>query len=647
MNNQNHHSSSISMTVRYFSPKRLLLAFLIISLWTFAIYYHLTHKLNMNRIALADIEDESEMFKILKDSNNKVESRHAEVALEKLMNEQKANKNMTGMSWKDRINAKNIETKEERMAERKLNQEAKYASSDKSHKSTSGKRFGPDGKVIEIVDENSAPKRGKGFASDPNAGLNTKDIEYCPFETKSDYSEDFSDIEPYLDTIRRDHYLINLSPFGPNNQLRGFRDTFILAILLNRTIVMPPFFKHRTDPSSRRPGYLYQDPQQKLDGVEMAKMVPVITLDQFAKRCANGLDVVFLARANSNVTEFGRLNFYEKILNFDIMDKPYKPPYGTALLAPTVINPRTYRKRKREESYVSMTKISAQIAYGPDVENSNDGPCAMWLEPYRNMLMTQHLGGWAKRKEEPKGKEHSSTLIERPGEMVARMMNATVRAKSVRAAVDDFLQEFVGNKTYTAMHWRYDTADFGKHCSKGFGGQGICGLVEQTDPTTVGQRIGHYITFTVGKNIEQREKAKKLKVSSFSGPLLDKLIYIAAPPAEAPLIETMKIELNNEGVDVIFGTDLMKFLEKRHEKCPKEIFRDEIHDFVSLVEMELCSRSQLFIYSGGSSWSRNILMERETIRIHKFDLENSRFMAKDTEAVAKLMEKGSGGPGEK
>lgn len=38
-------------------------------------------------------------------------------------------------------------------------------------------------------------------------------------------------------------------PYGPNNQLRGFRETIILAIKLNRTVVMPPFYKHRSDPS--------------------------------------------------------------------------------------------------------------------------------------------------------------------------------------------------------------------------------------------------------------------------------------------------------------------------------------------------------------------------------------------------------------
>ena len=94
--------------------------------------------------------------------------------------------------------------------------------------------------------------------------------------------------------------------------------------------------------------------------------------------------------------------------------------------APTAINPRTYRKRSRQESYVSMSRISANIAYGPESPGSNDGPCAMWVEPYRNMLITQHLGSWAK-KSTPlyHNEEDTNHLLERPAELAARMMNAT------------------------------------------------------------------------------------------------------------------------------------------------------------------------------------------------------------------------------
>ena len=34
--------------------------------------------------------------------------------------------------------------------------------------------------------------------------------------------------------------------FGPNNQIHGLRESIILAVKLNRTLVIPPFYKHHT-----------------------------------------------------------------------------------------------------------------------------------------------------------------------------------------------------------------------------------------------------------------------------------------------------------------------------------------------------------------------------------------------------------------
>ena len=50
-------------------------------------------------------------------------------------------------------------------------------------------------------------------------------------------------LTPASTNLRTSHFLINLSPFGPNNQFRGFRDTILLSYLLNRTLILPLFFK--------------------------------------------------------------------------------------------------------------------------------------------------------------------------------------------------------------------------------------------------------------------------------------------------------------------------------------------------------------------------------------------------------------------
>merc|ERR1712242_599157 len=80
-----------------------------------------------------------------------------------------------------------------------------------------------------------------------NPTASTPELWNCPF----DYHETRPNPEP-TNKLRTDHFLINLSPFGPNNQFRGFRDTILLAYILNRTIVLPLFFKHNSDPSQTK-----------------------------------------------------------------------------------------------------------------------------------------------------------------------------------------------------------------------------------------------------------------------------------------------------------------------------------------------------------------------------------------------------------
>ena len=69
--------------------------------------------------------------------------------------------------------------------------------------------------------------------------------------------EALKDVQPQV-TLDPEKYLIPILTYGPNNQLRGFRETIFLALKLNRTIVPPPFYKHsRTDASNDNEGKKY------------------------------------------------------------------------------------------------------------------------------------------------------------------------------------------------------------------------------------------------------------------------------------------------------------------------------------------------------------------------------------------------------
>lgn len=47
--------------------------------------------------------------------------------------------------------------------------------------------------------------------------------------------------------LRSSHLISSILSWGPNNQLRGLMETIVLSIKLNRTLVLPPFYKHLMD----------------------------------------------------------------------------------------------------------------------------------------------------------------------------------------------------------------------------------------------------------------------------------------------------------------------------------------------------------------------------------------------------------------
>ena len=91
-------------------------------------------------------------------------------------------------------------------------------------------------------------------------------------------------------------------------------------------------------------------------------------------------------------------------------------------------------------------------------------------------------------------------------------------------------------------------------------------------------------------------------------------------------------EIVDLGVKVVTGRDLSEWVQEKYSKnCDAKMMADEVHDFTSQVEMEICSISGLFLSSDGSSWSENIKMERQAKRIHWWDRSNTQFLEKDKE----------------
>jgi len=144
----------------------------------------------------------------------------------------------------------------------------------------------------------------------------------------------------------------------------------------------------------------------------------------------------------------------------------------------------------------------------------------------------------------------------------------------------------------------------------------------------LGERLGQYINYVVSKYQIAISNPKNMTLPRVK----NQALYIATPPSNMIKLQPMINKVVDLGVKVVTGRDLGEWVQQKYGGvCDENMMADEVHDFTSQVEMEICSISGLFLSSDGSSWSENIKMERQAKRMHWWDRSNTQFMARDSD----------------
>ena len=71
---------------------------------------------------------------------------------------------------------------------------------------------------------------------------------------------------------------------------------------------------------------------------------------------------------------------------------------------------------------------------------------------------------------------------------------------------------------------------------------------------------------------------------------------------------------------------LRKFADKKFGYCEKDRFKQQLHDFVSQTEQQLCTDAKVFLYSESSTWSGTIEKDRKVRGLDNFDGSNIVFL---------------------
>jgi len=402
-------------------------------------------------------------------------------------------------------------------------------------------------------------------------------------------------------------FLTPLLTYGPNNQQRGFRETVFLAVKLNRTIVPPGFFKHSRTDKDVEPwshGNLIA-PWHRFDISALATMISTEDPMNIGNNCGGHFQSYFKAKRNyctgSNKARFNALfNFFsmsfvpgQKVkkdkngchLENSIPDKELLPKFGRPIHLPT-----------------SESKLKRFYA--------SEGKCALWVFPYHciqfKLGQNNSLKGNATSEDQLNDSPDLSS--ESDADLMQRIIRATPRPKYLRNIAKSFIKNVIEQKMqngkYLALHWRYNHGDWLFHCEKKK--SPVCDAVLETidNPKMIAAEIVDF--FNARPELEG--------------------IYIAAPLEERPLIDAIKSSIG-ETVPILIGDSLMNHMRSMYPNC--QWMEDNFHDIFSSLEQEICSLSDTFLYAAGSSWSRNIMMERHARNIpDEKSLENMALLFK-------------------
>ena len=101
---------------------------------------------------------------------------------------------------------------------------------------------------------------------------------------------------------------------GPNNQVVSLRDSVFFAIALNRTLIIPPFFKHnRGDPTSNSSNTEIVEFHQRMDLKRIKELISVIEPEEALEKCGeDGFDVLYRIQRICQPDNFDRIQVRSK-----------------------------------------------------------------------------------------------------------------------------------------------------------------------------------------------------------------------------------------------------------------------------------------------------------------------------------------------
>ena len=326
----------------------------------------------------------------------------------------------------------------------------------------------------------------------------------------------------------------------------------------------------------------------------MKGLIPVLTHDGLAKHCPE-IDVSFLAREPVALTMKNMLHRYESGSTLRLvknMTDDYFRENGPRSL--NVIKPSQFLNktdvRNMQVSKTAFDEIQLSFELDREVINKiygHPGACALWISPYRNIIWNKFI------KQSQKSEKQ---------ELVRDLIKYTRRPFSVITTAKKFLESMNCKKIGT-IHWRYDHYNYAKGCENG----------SAEHRNSVACQI-----LNDGFDVEKISN----RISLWAESQNITCVYFATPSSDINFVDELTQNWMQTQIKLFHQIELAKMIDRIFSSCDKTTFSNQIHDFISQVEQEICFQSDVFLSSSGSSWSLAVTQERTVFERVTFDDSN-------------------------
>ena len=402
------------------------------------------------------------------------------------------------------------------------------------------------------------------------------DGDRCPLEWKSPlHKNPLLKLDPHK-------FIFPLLINGPNNQMIGLRDSIFLSIALNRTLILPQFYQHKSS--------LAVETELRVDVKTLSTLISVKRPSEINKLCEKDIRALFIT--DRSLWMLKQDPPFHRLADLSGVEKLHRGTVNTVQLLPS----EDFKGLQRHEGTVPLMR---------KLYTSNER-CALYVYPFRSVGTRECASAVREARKfmsEP-GQIIDVNTID-PELLYSIGYINSPKPKFVKQIADDFRSGVFRNQSLIAVHWRFDREDWMLRCAKQDKPDGkqividICDKIEKIQAVDIATGIEGF----------RKLLKEKYKIDASN-------VYFAAPLTMQKLVDKVTQYFANTNTKLFTYSDAKRHMEQ-YSEC--YFVSEYFDDILSSFEMDLCLHSAAFLSSDTSSWSSNIIRDRNANKWNNAD----------------------------